>query len=620
MTPLSTCLGGRYTLERQLGQGGFGQTFLARDEHLPDKPLRVVKSLRPKSSDPYVLTIARRLFDAEARTLYLLGTHDRIPQLHAHFEEGGEFFLVQDYVAGRDLSRELIRGQRWTPSQVVSLLRDVLEILDFVHHHQVIHRDIKPANLIRRDQDGRIVLIDFGAVKQITTQINPADAASAFTVAIGTPGYAPGEQAQGKPRTNSDLYALGMVAIEALTGIAPQDLDTDPASGEPLWQVKAPQVPGELGAILNRMVALHPGQRYQQAAEVLADLDRLPTWNATENLATEVMSVDNSGPQVASALPTSGSVGVPPIPSATDGLTPPTGKPAAVHRPRPWKAVAAGLGGVLLLSAASFAWVNHRQYQEQQTALTGVQALQSKKAYGTCQKEAQALSLKSRGEAIAQQARQLQVDCALAEVQALAAAGRHQTCLELASGLTFTEPAATSRLQSLTQRCRLGQAKQLADQKTWPAAIALAKTVPTDSPLYGEAQSLIATWIKAQQPPPAPRPAAPVAASPPRITAASAPRPTTPVTRPAAAPVPQSRPAAPTATSTSNQSRPTSTAPVPPEVILRPVVETLQQRLQNPTRASSGSKPSGERERASRRDDNRDNKRKASKKSRDDDD
>lgn len=161
-------LGGHYRIVRLLGKGGFGETYLAQDIHLPDQPWRVVKKLQPQFTDPQSLQTAHRLFNTEAQVLYKLGKHDQIPELFAHFEEAQEFYLVQEYIEGQVLTQEIQPGKRLNESSVIELLVAILEILKFVHQQGVIHRDIKPDNLIRRTSDNQSILIDFGAVKQIS--------------------------------------------------------------------------------------------------------------------------------------------------------------------------------------------------------------------------------------------------------------------------------------------------------------------------------------------------------------------------------------------------------------------------------------------------------------------
>ncbi|MBD1929236.1 tetratricopeptide repeat protein [Trichocoleus sp. FACHB-90] len=274
---LGQILGGHYQIINSLGGGGFGKTYLAKDMYLPGNPPCVVKQLKPQSANPQTLEIARRLFDTEAKVLYQLGNYAQIPRLFAYFEENQEFYLIQEFIEGYNLSEELTPGKQLSEDEVVSLLQDILEILEFVHQQNVIHRDINPRNLIRRQEDNKLVLIDFGAVKQISTQIING-LQSNFTVAIGTQGYLPSEQANGHPKLTSDIYAVGMIGIQALTGVFPNQLKTDPDTGEIIWRNHS-SVSNGLGNVLDKMVRYDFRQRYQSASEGLQALKdlKIPT-------------------------------------------------------------------------------------------------------------------------------------------------------------------------------------------------------------------------------------------------------------------------------------------------------------------------------------------------------
>ncbi|MEH1783499.1 MAG: CHASE2 domain-containing serine/threonine-protein kinase [Nostoc sp.] len=268
-------LSGRYKISQTLGAGGFGRTYLAQDTQRPGNPTCVVKKLMPARQDTRFLQIARRLFNSEAEILESLGKHHQIPELLAYFEDNQEFYLIQQYIEGHTLSEELPPVQNMqNESFVMQMLKEVLEVLEFVHQHRVIHRDIKPTNIIRCAEDNRLVLIDFGAVKLM--QPSSSEQTELATVAIGTRGYAPPEQFAGHPRLCSDIYALGMIAIQAITGIPPQELHPDPETGNVMWR-QTVQVSEELGAILDKMVCYHFSDRYQSATAVLQDLKRFPT-------------------------------------------------------------------------------------------------------------------------------------------------------------------------------------------------------------------------------------------------------------------------------------------------------------------------------------------------------
>ncbi len=268
-------LRGHYKITDLLSGGGGGETYIAVDIDRPRHPQCVVKRLKLPNSDPKVLDTARQLFYREAESLENLGReHKQIPTLLAYFEEEEEFYLVQDLIEGQPLNVELPSGHRWSEAKVVQLLYDVLTIMEFIHHKGVIHRDIKPANLIRRQQDGKLVLIDFGAVKQIQQDPLAPAPINPTTIAIGTEGYMPTEQVRGKPRPNSDIYALGIIGIQAITGINPGNLQED-QDGEVIWRSHVPQMSEDLAAILTKMVRYHFKDRYQSATEVLQALQPL---------------------------------------------------------------------------------------------------------------------------------------------------------------------------------------------------------------------------------------------------------------------------------------------------------------------------------------------------------
>ena len=271
-------LGGRYRIVKKLGFGGFGQTFLAQDLHLPDHPSCVIKQLKPQVNDATSLKMARRLFDTEAQTLYKLGNHPQIPRLLAHFEDQQEFYLAQEYIAGEPLSDSLVADQPWPQERVIALLQDILGVLSFVHQQDVIHRDLKPQNLLLRYDDQHLVLIDFGAVKQVDAQfLNQQTGKGNTTIAIGTQGYMPNEQLAGHPRFSSDVYAVGIIAIQALTGVEPQQLQQNFHTGELEWRNADLAVDDALVAILDRMVHFDFRDRYPTATEALTALQELPS-------------------------------------------------------------------------------------------------------------------------------------------------------------------------------------------------------------------------------------------------------------------------------------------------------------------------------------------------------
>ncbi len=264
----------RYRILSELGQGGFGKTYLAEDLQLPVKPAprRVVKQLLSEKMS----TSIKEYFYKEAQVLMDLGNHhNQIPSLHAYFEDQEIPFLVQDFIEGHDLAHEIACNSldesisskdRWTEEDTVIFLTDMLGVLEYIHGAGIIHRDLKPHNIMRRKSDGNLVLIDFGIVKNIRSSDSLPESSSR-TAGIGTQGYTPIEQWYGRPVPASDLYALGMTAIQALTGVHPYFLPIEAKSNQVQWKEFA-TVGTPLAAILNRMVREDYRDRYQSAAEV----------------------------------------------------------------------------------------------------------------------------------------------------------------------------------------------------------------------------------------------------------------------------------------------------------------------------------------------------------------
>ncbi|MUG99317.1 protein kinase [Scytonema sp. UIC 10036] len=302
-------LGGRYQIIQVLAQGGFGQTYLAHDAHRPGHPVCVVKQLRPTKQNPELMPKIQLWFKNEAEILERLGLHDQIPQLLAYFEENKEFYLVQEYIAGHTLSQELILGQPWDSKRVTNLLTGILEILQFVHSYGVIHRDVKPSNLIRRQTDDKLVLIDFGTVKQIP----PLDEQGVpnLTMAVGTPAYMPPEQVYGYPQLNSDIYAVGVIGIQAASGLSAQEVKTLIDPNSPYASIKdwrdSTSISQELTDILEKMVESDRRQRYQTVDDVLQELQKIDQPSRTfaiesrspifSNSTDLTVTVSNSPPQ-----------------------------------------------------------------------------------------------------------------------------------------------------------------------------------------------------------------------------------------------------------------------------------------------------------------------------------
>jgi eukaryotic-like serine/threonine-protein kinase len=279
--PPGYLLRNRYSIQKPLASGFFGDTYLAIDCDYYQRQV-VVKHLKPQSKDPALLLIARRLFETEAMALRKLGDlTDRIPTLYAYFEEQNEFYLVQEFIEGQTLSQELANGRLSTVT-TIQILREILTGLSVVHAENMIHRDLKPDNIIRRSSDRVLVLIDFGAVKEVRkTALTSPSPKTLASIGFGTEGYMPSEQAMGFPKPASDIYAVGAIGIECLTGREPHQLFDEEQlefRWRHLYQVSDPKLDpliGRLVMVLNKMLKQRYLDRYPNAADALAALDRL---------------------------------------------------------------------------------------------------------------------------------------------------------------------------------------------------------------------------------------------------------------------------------------------------------------------------------------------------------
>ncbi len=294
---LGKFLNGRYQVVKVLSAGAFGHTYIAEDTWLIGNPQCAIKYLKPNSNHPKQWQICKRLFTSEAEALKKLGKHDQIVQLLDCFEDDQGFYLVQELILGEQLSAELPTSKhcskRWSEDKCVEMLREVLGILEFVHTQGVIHGDIKPNNLIRRTSDGKLVLIDFGVAHQIDpTQVKPRVIPiqqSISPVAIRSLGYIPAEQFCGHPCPSSDVYALGMIAIEVLTGLNPAQLKVDPNTGEVNWQQHV-SVSDPLACVINHMVRYDFKDRYQSATDARIVMKKLAIRSEEQGVKKEDLS------------------------------------------------------------------------------------------------------------------------------------------------------------------------------------------------------------------------------------------------------------------------------------------------------------------------------------------
>ena len=301
-TPLISLLRGHYRVIKLLSdEGGFGRTYLAEDIDKLNEQC-VVKQLAPKIQEASALRKAVELFKEEAKRLQQLGEHNQIPTLLAYFEQDNYLYLVQQFIDGQNLLKESQQQGTFSESKIRQLLLDLLPILKFIHDRGVIHRDIKPQNIIRRQNDGQLVLIDFGASKQLSATVMMKTG-----TAIGSHGYTPIEQMQdGKAYPASDLFGLGATCFHLLTGIRPSQLWMEQGfSWVTSWRKYLPNSGSgitsrlKLGKVLDKLLKTDIEKRYQSADEVLSDLMSVSPPSAV--LAT-LISTERQSPQLSAKL------------------------------------------------------------------------------------------------------------------------------------------------------------------------------------------------------------------------------------------------------------------------------------------------------------------------------
>lgn len=252
-----------YKIIKVLGLGRSGITYLAQDIDMIDPRLYVIKEIQSINIDESTPA----LFEAQVLISHRVGHHPQVPSIVAKFEEDGHRYLVREYIDGELLSQEFVSGVTWNQTQIFNFLMDVIGVLCFVHSFKYIHQDINPHNIIRRNDDDKFNLIGFSFAKELGRidrhiSINyPPNCNHSI--------YVPYEQEQNAAQFNSDIYAVGVIAIQALSGKFP--IDRDPDSYEFHWRTEL-NIDERLIKIIDRMVRPDYRNRYQSGLEVLEDL------------------------------------------------------------------------------------------------------------------------------------------------------------------------------------------------------------------------------------------------------------------------------------------------------------------------------------------------------------
>ncbi|MGD1805184.1 protein kinase domain-containing protein [Dapis sp. BLCC M126] len=256
----------QYQVLRILGQGGMGTTYLAwdRERHnlqgMDASPAAALVVLKEMNADMAQIRKAQELFEREARALKSLD-NSGIPKFFDFFVEEDKKYLAMEMIHGQDLEKRIAIQGPILPQQAIEWMIQTCQVLEYIHSQEppLIHRDIKPANLLVRRRDNQIVVLDFGAVKEIGTPLGTR---------IGAEGYSAPEQDRGQPLTQSDLYAVGATLIFLLTGQSPMHFYDNRGNGYRFYIESVPTITPQLREVIEKVTQPLPSDRYQTAPEL----------------------------------------------------------------------------------------------------------------------------------------------------------------------------------------------------------------------------------------------------------------------------------------------------------------------------------------------------------------
>lgn len=258
----------QYQVLQTLGQGGMGTTYLAWVPQIPGKKASGLLVLKEMNADMAEIAKAQELFEREARTLKNLN-HPGIPQFYDFFVEAGKKYLAMELIHGQDLEKRVYNTGPVLPNQAIDWMIQTCKVLDYIHEQDppLIHRDIKPANLMVRSRsvgkaqsrDNQIVVLDFGAVKEIGTPLGTR---------IGAEGFSAPEQDRGQPVTQSDIYAVGATLIFLLTGESPRKYYQQQGRMYYFSLENVPTITPKLRQVIEKATQPHLRERYQSGQEL----------------------------------------------------------------------------------------------------------------------------------------------------------------------------------------------------------------------------------------------------------------------------------------------------------------------------------------------------------------
>ena len=427
-------LDNRYQILTTLGSGSFSETYIAKDTQMPSGRLSVVKKFKPSTFHQQSYALALEAFQKQASTLEML-RFDQIPQLYDYFAWQDNFYLIQERIEGQTLGGKIRDRGPLTEAETHQFLVHFLPVLSYLHSHQVIHQTLTPDHIILRQQDGKPVAIGFGAMQQ-PQSIRETDDSDA--IALYSEDFVPPEQRQGDPLTPaSDLYALGMTAIYALTGILPQDMDHDRQSGQVIWRGCAPGVSERLADVLDQAIQMNPDDRFSSADNMMAAL-------ADEHsLAPTVFSEAGTGVNPFAAIPKR-------------------------RRRRSIVSLLAGMAMVLTTGAAGAYVYAQSQKQAKPHTIEQISTLYQQGKFADCQEAVQQLTAGAKAKAKIQS---LLNQCRLGEAEQLATKGDYRAAIAQAKTIPLKASNHDQRQQSIVAWSRelpaqekLERAQELVDK------------------------------------------------------------------------------------------------------------------------------------------------------------
>lgn len=537
---LNSPLDGRYQVVQILAVRLWGRTYLAQDLRRPSQPECIIHYLKPLPGEEAQLTLMRQLFVQEAAVLERLSVHPQLPQLLACFETDQGFYLVQELIAGLPLDSELQPSQPWRSDQVLGLLLNILEPLAFMHQQGVWHGDLQPKNLMRSPHPGPgyWVVIGGDGLRQIPRSLSHLSEQMLPLVESVLQGYQPPEYVLGLPTLASDVYALGMIAIQALTGVHPAQLPANPDTGQVDWQhqlTTTDPLSQILAEVLSQMVYLDPLERLPDALAVLQQLQQaiglsspqgqpIP-WDCplpSEQLLTavpvtspkgakptqiEVTEPNNLSAPILTEQPPGSLVVVPPSPSSQSlGSIPWRTSIAA--------AVTVTIGSWAVLNGLSSskpeaqAWATAQEYYQAGQIDKALRLAKSIARDNTTYQQAQAAIAQWESLRQARQKADLQASQRLQNAYALAIAHEFTAALaELQQIPPGTALAETVQLkqqeytekQTIRAQAMLQEAYIHAENRDFGGAINYLRQIPVGVKIYDVAQTKIAEYVEKQQ-------------------------------------------------------------------------------------------------------------------------